>query len=149
MVAAALRRRVMWGSREEMVASYGSRPPLDRLDPEALRAYVRWGTVPSGNGCVELACPPEVEAAIFGAPPVLEGVVAAWDHLARLTAPATILAGKDGLPTEWFEEQAARAGAPLEVVDGGHFFLHEDSDRGAALIDRHVGRSHPPAKLRS
>ncbi|HET9771343.1 MAG TPA: alpha/beta fold hydrolase, partial [Acidimicrobiia bacterium] len=39
MAAGALRRKVVWPSREAMVRSYGSRPPLDRLAPEALAAY--------------------------------------------------------------------------------------------------------------
>src|SRR5437763_1133012 len=44
MAAAALRRKVVWPSREAMVHSYGSRPPMDRLAPEALAAYIEWGT---------------------------------------------------------------------------------------------------------
>ncbi|MGH9036791.1 MAG: alpha/beta fold hydrolase [Acidimicrobiia bacterium] len=140
MVAAALRRRVVWPSRAKMIASYGARPPLDRLEPEALAAYVEWGTVLRPDGTVELACPPEVEAAIFGSPPVVAGVRSAWEHLAHLSAPAVILAGAgSGLATEWFEDQAERAGAPFVLVDGGHFFLHEDTDRAVALVSQHVG----------
>jgi pimeloyl-ACP methyl ester carboxylesterase len=140
MVATALRRRVVWPSRAEMVASYGARPPLDRLAPEALEAYVEWGTVLREDGTVELSCPPEVEAAIFGSPPVVEGVRAAWEHLAHLSAPAVVLAGAgSGLPTEWFQEQAQRAAAPFVLVDGGHFFFHEDTDRAVALVTGHLG----------
>lgn len=139
-MATALRRRVVWPSRAEMIASYGSRPPLDRLAPESLEAYVEWGTVVRGDGTVELACPPEVEAAIFGSAPAREGVVAAWEHLAGLKTPAVVLAGAtSGLSAQWFREQAQRAGAPFALVDGGHFFLHEDTDRAVGLITEHLG----------
>jgi len=140
MVAIALRRRVVWPSRAEVIASYGGRPPLDRLAPEALEAYVEWGTVQREDGTVELSCPPEVEAAIFGSPPAVEGVRAAWEHLPRLSAPAVVLAGATSdLATKWFEEQAERAGAPFVLVDGGHFFLHENTDRAVALVTEHLG----------
>ncbi|MGH9283027.1 MAG: alpha/beta fold hydrolase [Acidimicrobiales bacterium] len=140
LVATTLRRRVVWPSRAAMVVSYGSRPPLDQLVPEALAAYVEWGTVVRRDGTVELACPPEVEAAIYGSQPMRDGVAAAWDHLAHLSAPAVILAGaRSGLDTQWFREQAERAAAPLVLVDGGHFFLHEDTDRAVALVTEHLG----------
>jgi surfactin synthase thioesterase subunit len=44
-----------------------------------------------------------------------------------------------GLATEWFQEQAQRAGAPFVLVEGGHFFLHEDTDRAVALVTEHLG----------
>ncbi len=139
LVATALRRRVLWPSRAAMVASYGARPPLDSLAPEALEAYVEWGTVVREDGSVELACPPEVEAAIFGAPPMVASVVAAWEHLAHLSAPAVVLAGaRSGLSSAWFQEQAERAGATFALVDGGHFFLHEDTARAVALVTDHL-----------
>ena len=140
LVATALRRRVIWRSRAEMIASYGSRPPLDRLAPEALEAYVAWGTTLREDGTVELACPPEVEAAIFGSAPMREGVAEAWDHLAHLSAPAVVLAGANsGLDAAWFRDQAERAGADFALIDGGHFFLHEDTDRAIDLVTRHLG----------
>jgi pimeloyl-ACP methyl ester carboxylesterase len=140
MAAIALRRKVVWPSREAMIRSYGSRPPLDRLAPEALAAYVDWGVEDRPDGQVELACPPPVEAAIFAGPPALRGVNAAWEHLAHLTASAAVLAGdRSFLPRERSEAVAARVGVPLTVVTGDHFFLHEDTARGVALVEQHLG----------
>ncbi len=140
MVLGALRRRVVWPSREAMIDSYGSRPPLDRLAPEALAAYVAWGAVDRSDGQVELACPPAVEAAIFGSLPALQGVHASWDHLPHLTASVAVLAGdRSFIPSERLEGVAAAAGVPLVTVTGDHFFLHEDSARGASLIEEHLG----------
>jgi surfactin synthase thioesterase subunit len=36
------------------------------------------------------------------------------------------------------EAVAAAAGVPLEVVTGDHFFLHEDTARGVALVEDHL-----------
>jgi pimeloyl-ACP methyl ester carboxylesterase len=140
MAAGALRRKVVWPSREAMIHSYGSRPPLNRLAPEALSAYVAWATDDREDGQVELACPPVVEAAIFAGDPALRGVNAAWAHLPDLTASVAVLAGdRSFVPQQRFENVAAAAGVPLVVVTGDHFFLHEDTARGVALIEEHLG----------
>jgi hypothetical protein len=140
MAAAALRRKVVWPSRESMIQSYGSRPPLDQLAPEALAAYITWGTLDRADGQVELACPPPIEAAIFSGRPALSGVNAGWEHLPKLTAHVSLLAGAtSSIPLTRFEAAAAAAGVPLEVIDGGHFLLHEDTARGVALIEAHLG----------
>src|ERR1700694_5901767 len=39
----ALKRREVFGSRQEAYENYASKPPLEVLDPEALRAYVDFG----------------------------------------------------------------------------------------------------------
>ena len=141
MAAAALRRKVVWPSREAMVHSYGSRPPMDRLAPEALAAYVRWGTHDRPDGQVELACPPRIEAAIFAGDPALAGVNAGFEHLPHLTASVAVLWGdRSTVPRERMEAAAAAAGVELEIVEpGGHFFLSEDTARGVALIESHLG----------
>jgi pimeloyl-ACP methyl ester carboxylesterase len=140
MAAGALRRKVVWPSREAMIHSYGSRPPLDRLAPEALAAYIAWGTVDRLDGQVELACPPPVEAAIFAGSPALRGVQAAWEHLPHLTASVAILAGMSSfVPRARVEAAAAAAGVGLVLVTGDHFFLHEDTARGVALVEEHLG----------
>ncbi|HEY4409087.1 MAG TPA: hypothetical protein VGO87_04345, partial [Acidimicrobiia bacterium] len=141
MAAAALRRKVVWPSREAMVHSYGSRPPMDRLAPEALAAYIEWGTHDRPDGQVELACPPRIEAAIFAGEPALAGVNAGFEHLPHLTASVAVLCGdRTTVPRDRMEAAAAAAGVKLEVVpDGGHFFLSEDTARGVALIESHLG----------
>ena len=141
MAAAALRRKVVWPSREAMVHSYGSRPPMDRLAPEALAAYIEWGTHDRPDGQVELACPPPIEAAIFAGDPALAGVNAGFEHLPHLTASVAVLSGdRTTVPRERMEAAAAAAGVELEIVEpGGHFFLSEDTARGVALIKSHLG----------
>ena len=53
--------------------------------------------------------------------------------------PAAVLVGSTtDLDREWFRGQAEVLGVDIEVVDGGHFFLFEDVDRGVRLIEEHL-----------
>jgi pimeloyl-ACP methyl ester carboxylesterase len=139
MATIARKRRAVWPDRATVRASYGGRPPLDALAPEALDAYVRWGFHDRPDGQVELACSPEDEATLFESTAEDAGAATAWRRLADLRAEAVVLRGTaSDLPGEWFAAQAERAGAPLETIEGGHFFLQEDTDRADALVRRHL-----------
>ena len=58
------RRRNIWSSPQEMFERFRGRPPFASWQPEILRDYCEFGLLSSGDGFV-LACPPEVEAAIY------------------------------------------------------------------------------------
>jgi pimeloyl-ACP methyl ester carboxylesterase len=137
MASAARKRRSRFADRREMVETLSRRQPLSQLAPEAMEAYVNWGTVPDGLS-VRLACEPEVEATVFEVSGEAAGAPAAWDHLPALSCPATIVAGRGSFLPDMFAQQAERAGAHFVLVDGGHFVLHEDSARGEALIRRYA-----------
>ena len=139
MAEIARKRRPVWADRATVRASYGSRPPLDVLAPEALDAYVRFGFHDRPDGQVELACPPESEAIIFEIAAHDYGARGAWRNLAELSATAVVLCGdRSDLPMPWFEAQAERAHAELVVVPGGHFFVQEDTDRAEALVRKYL-----------
>jgi pimeloyl-ACP methyl ester carboxylesterase len=140
MAKIARKRRPVWASRDAVRESYGSRPPLDVLAPEALDAYVRWGFVDRADGQVELACSPEDEATQFEVAMEPDGAPAAGRHLSDLSCPATIVGGDaSNLPAAWFAAQADAVGRPIVTVEGSHFFLQEDTDRAEALVRDHLG----------
>jgi hypothetical protein len=137
MAAMARRRRVVWPDREAVLASYRSRAPMDVIEAAALEGYVRWGFRDRPDGQVELACPPEVEAWFYECGTRADGAPAAFEHLASLVAPTTIVCAEGtDLPYGMFVAQAERAGVELVTVAGGHFFLQEDSAAAAALVRR-------------
>ncbi len=139
MAATARRRRAVWADRDTVLASYGSRPPLNVLEPEALAGYVRWGFRDRPDGQVELACPPEVEAWFFECGTRPDGAPASFDHLASLHAVVTIVCAEGtDLPDGMFAAQAERAGVDLITVPGTHFFVQEDTARAAALVRQHL-----------
>ena len=140
MSTIARKRQAVWPDRETVRESYGSRPPLDALAPEALDAYVQWGFHERPDGQVELACPPEVEATIFEVSSADQGAAGSWSHLPDVRARVTVARGTTSdLPGEWFEAQADNADAPLVTVDGGHFFLQEDTGRAERLVRERLG----------
>jgi len=139
----ARRRRPVWPSRDAVLASYGSRLPLSVMEPEALAGYVRWGfhdrDNTDGAGAVELACPPEVEAAFFEGGAGGDGSHTSFAHLRYLHAPATLVRGATSdLPVFMFEAQAEALGVPLLQVPGGHFFVQESTDLAASLVRDHL-----------
>ena len=135
LAVGARRRRDVWDDREAVLASYGTRPPMDSLDPDALAGYVRWGFRDREDGRVELACRPETEALVFGSERC-HGPVEAFEALQRVTSPAAVMAGTHtDLDPSWFAGQADVLGVGLQLVDGGHFCLFEDTDRAVGLVD--------------
>lgn len=137
MAEGARRRRATFDDIESIVRAYSRRPPLAQLAPEALESYVRWGTEPTATG-VTLRCRPEDEATVFERSAQPQNAPSAWAHLECLTAPTTILAGRSSFLPDVFEAQAARCRGRLVVVEGGHFALHEDTERGTSLLRRHA-----------
>ncbi len=139
LVVAARRRRAEWPDRATVRESYGSRPPLNVLEPTVLDAYVHWGFRDRPDGTIELACAPEVEARFFEAAATGEGARTAFDRLPSLRGRATVVRGdRTDLPAVIFDAQAAALGAPLVELSGDHFFLQENTARAAALVREHL-----------
>jgi pimeloyl-ACP methyl ester carboxylesterase len=61
----ALRRRPIFGSRQEIFDSYRPRGPFEKWTDEALWAYIEHGTKVLDDGQAELLCPPWVEAKLY------------------------------------------------------------------------------------
>ena len=130
----ALRRRNEWSSTDEAFQSYASKPPLEVMTEEALRAYVDYGFRDRGDGVFELKCRPEVEAATY-AMATVNGV---WDLLPGVTPP--VLVGCGDRSHSVGPEDATRIAerlpnARVEVFAGlGHFGPQQDPDAIAASI---------------
>ena len=124
----ARRRRAVWPSRDEAFASYGSKPPLDVLDPDALRAYVDYGLRDRPDGQVELKCRPEDEAATY-AMGTANGV---YPRLGEVRCPTVVVCGEhtDAISPALGEMIVTRLPAGrLEVMPGvGHFGPMQDPD---------------------
>lgn len=86
----ARRRREVFTSRDEAYENYASKPPLDDLDPAALRAYVDHGFVDLDDGTVRLKCRGADEAAVYAN----STGHTAFDHLHEVGCPVTVAAGQ-------------------------------------------------------
>lgn len=133
----ASKRRRSFESRAAARENLAAKSAFASWDPRALDAYIECGFV--GDGPVELACAPEVEADIYRASNAHD----TWDHLGEIDIPVLILAGEnsDTTPPDFAREQAAqfpRAGIEI-VPEAGHFLPMEKpglvADRVRRLVE--------------
>jgi lipase len=82
------RRRNRFASPEEMLERFRGRLPFSAWQPEALRNYCDYALRPDGASFV-LACPPAVEAAIYGRCNAPENDL--YDGIPKVVQPVTIL----------------------------------------------------------
>ncbi len=129
--AGARRRRDQWSSREEALASYGSKPPLDALAPAALAAYVDYGLRDRPDGTVELKCRPEDEATMY----TMGASLGLFPRLGEVRCPVLVACGENtvSITPAMAEQIAAKIPrATLEVWEHrGHFGPLEDPDHAA------------------
>jgi pimeloyl-ACP methyl ester carboxylesterase len=120
------RRRWWFASTEAARENFASKPPMNRFDPTALDAYVRFGLVANGDGGVVLACTREAEASVY------EGASrsGAWDRLGEIRPPVVVLGGSDIEDTvsRVVEDVARRLprGAAKRMDGLTHFGPYED-----------------------
>lgn len=131
----AARRRADFESLDAVIERFGSRPPLNTLDPAALRGYVEGGFEPTQHG-VTLRCRPETEAAVFNA----ATTSGAFDAAADLRIPTVAALSGDGQPPSKMGHFAVqRYPELLEAVhydDLNHFGPLQDPKRIAVDASR-------------
>jgi len=139
LAAAARKRRNEWRSVEEAFDAYASKPPLDAMTAESLRAYVEYGLRDRGDGVFELKCRPEVEATTFSMAPV-NGV---WAVLPAVDTPALVACGetsRDIGPALALRIADRLPHGAVEVWDGvGHFGPQQLPDRCVTSMLRFAG----------
>ncbi len=142
LVQAARRRRRVFSSREAMLAHYQRRSFFARWDVRALEAYVRYGTREREDGRVELAYPPEWEAAIFASVPT-----DVWRWIPRVTLPVLVLYGEHSNTFRRPALRRLRRNWPharfVPIPDAGHMVPVERPEETAAAI-RDLVRQLPP-----
>ena len=141
MSEAAIRRRNEFDSLDQAYENYRSKPPLDQLHPEALRAYVDGGFARTPDGSVTLRCRPSTEAEVFRR----AATSGAWDAVDSLEIPVAIVVGRpeDIGPGAFAPEIAAALlrGTLVERPHLGHFGPLEDPAAMAADVADWVRRN--------
>lgn len=136
LAAGALKRRAVWESTDQALASFGARPPLGVLHPDALRAYVEYGLRGMSDGSFSLKCAPEVEAAIYS----MSLSHGAFGRLGEIAIPVAVVSGETtNALTPKFAALVADGliNGHLEVMPGlGHFGPLENPDTVVASILR-------------
>jgi pimeloyl-ACP methyl ester carboxylesterase len=129
----ALRRRAEFPSYDAAYRNFAAKPPLEALDPSALRAYVDFGFEEQRDGSVRLKCRPEVESAVYR----MGHEHHAFEHLDEVWCPVTVAVGHDEVgPARFAPDIVARlrAGRLEPHPDLGHFGPLEDPATIAAAV---------------
>jgi pimeloyl-ACP methyl ester carboxylesterase len=114
----ARRRRYVWPSRDAAREKWAGKELFASWDPRALDLYLAEGMLDRPDGQVELACPPEIEAAIFEA----HGSLDPMERAAQVVVPTLILWARAGnFPYAHLESLASRMPrGELRLADAGH-----------------------------
>lgn len=92
------KRRNRWTSPDEMFERFENRPPFATWDRAVLRDYCNYGLLPDGDGYV-LACPPQIEAAIYENSPAPESDI--YKEIDTIQIPVQIIrATKPAAPSD-------------------------------------------------
>ena len=136
------RRRNRFASAEEMFERFHARLPFSAWQTEALRDYCDYALRPEGDAFV-LACPPEVEAAIYGRCNAPENDL--YARMPGVTIPVTVMRagtapipGKFDLNTSPTGPEVASClprGRDVFLADRNHFIPMEAPELVAAEID--------------
>ncbi len=137
LVQAALRRRRVFASREEAAQRYRRHPFFREWHPDAFEAYIRYGLRERPDGQVELAYPPEWEAAIFNTSPT-----DIWRWVPRARLPILLIYGERSntfRPAALRRLQRLWPQARFVAVPGaGHMFPLERPEETAHIIREHL-----------
>ncbi len=128
LARAARKRRNEWSSTAEAFTTYASKPPLDVMTGDSLRAYVEYGLRDRGDGVLELKCRPEVEARVFSMAPNN----GAYARLGEITSAVLVVCGEVSRsidPALGAQIAERIPNGRLEVLPGlGHFGPQQDPD---------------------
>ena len=139
LVEGARRRRTTFASREEALANYSSKPPMDVFKNESLRAYVEYGfndieDTKTKQRSVVLKCLPEHEARTYETGAAHQ----TWDQLHLLQVPTWVVSGAvaPNQPSAWSEliAKEIQNAKFIQWSDVGHFGPMQQPDRLASLI---------------
>ena len=107
----ARKRRNRWSTPDEMFDRFKDRPPFRDWDVAVLRDYCDYGLVPAsdGDGYV-LACPPEIEGAIYEASGLDDANL--YGKFELVDVPVTVMRSATPLKMEPAMDMAASPTAP-------------------------------------
>lgn len=148
LAASARRRRAGFASFAEAEANYARKPPLDRLRPDVLAAYVRHGFRTTPAGRVALKCRPEDEAQVYE----FGSQHSAWDRLGDVGCPVLVMRGTTAEGGVAAAADAVADRLPhgeLSAFDDdlGHFGPLEQPDRVADAVADFFTRVAPGSSV--
>lgn len=140
LVQASRRRRIRFATVDEAYERFTSKPPFSLCESEAVRAYVKLGTYPSGDDAVRLSCSGDTEARVYEA-----SVPINYQEFSAVTCPTVVARGDS--PAMWNEIPPQVAQPIAESLGNGrleafaelsHFGPMENGQKIAMAIRDHL-----------
>ena len=134
------KRRNQWASAQEMFERFENRSPFDSWDRQVLRDYCEYGLMPAGEGFV-LACPPEIEAAIYDGSTAVESNI--HPEIATIQIPVHVVrSGRNSDPADVMRMSPTTPdlaasfarGSDTLLAGHSHFIPMESPELAAKLI---------------
>jgi len=128
----ARKRRHIFASRDEIRARWREKGTFGDWDPRALDGYLAFGFHDRADGQVELACPGEIEAAVFESGARFD----AWKSAEKLARPALLFhAARGNFPPALAQRFAAKSPAfQLVSFDAPHLLAMTSPDAVADAL---------------
>jgi len=137
LVDGARRRRRHWPDRNAALEHFRPRSLFAGWTERALALYVDEAMARQSDGSLELKCPPEVEAAVFGN----AGGFELFERVRGLATPALLMWARHGnFPRTVYEALGAQMrDARVEDVDAGHLVPMEKPELVVEAVLRFAG----------
>lgn len=138
LVEQTLRRRSVWGSRDEAREAWRHKPLFAAWHPDAFELYLAEGMADQTDGTVVLKCPPEVEAHIFRT----TGSLGPLDYAGKVAVPVRVTRAARGFLPQDFLRRVTQLFPHGEFVelDGGHLLPLEVPDSVVAHVREWLSR---------
>lgn len=144
------RRRRHWESPEQMITAFAGREPYCRWEPEVLEDYCRHGLRAREGGDYELACLPELEAAVYTGSHMRD----IYREIPRVQVPVQVVRARDRRPEDspfdfspsptWAALASLfPAGSDEQLPDRSHFIPMELPAWTARRIEALVAATEP------
>jgi len=137
------KRKRRFASPDAMIARFADRPPYAAFAPAVLRDYCLHGLRPAADGDgFELACPPEIEAAIYM---TSHTNAAVYDAVRALALPVLVVRVREPPPARGVMDFASsptwpglvgelRGGREVHLAERTHFLPMESPELVARLV---------------
>lgn len=128
----AMKKRSIWGSREEFIAHYQKSRAYRRIGPEVMKDLSEYGLTPQEDGSFRLTFSVKWEASNYALAPSI------WKYLKQIDIPMTVIGGK---PSIFFNQKLRDNWVrdfPKSILkvntDFGHLFPLEAPELCADLV---------------
>jgi lipase len=143
LASKSVKRRNFWENSREAEAYLRSKRMFRHWNDEAIQLYIEHGMTKKEDNCLQLACPPANEAALF----IGGGAIDPWPLLQKIICPVMVVEGEKSENKTFIDLKKATTkfinGEYMEIKNAGHLIPMEKPEELYGTISRFLKPSHP------